>query len=668
MFRYMSVVWLLGALAGSACSESTAIRCEIPAGAPAPDFAHRIGCEGDFAALASDPLDASISGARSVKVVLDRRDGDALYFQNSVKYKIHYAFASDQLSHAPLPPVGELVDFNRVQYSSNDRRFVLGALTYYDGPKIWALEIAPYDTATAAMITLLYDAVRKAFALGAPLTFHPTSQGVQIEAAKLPARIPIKTTDDIFAATDYQPLNTGETVGLLRFVPAADLASVYVGIRDVVVLDMVPNDISATAGIISEEFQTPLSHINVLARNRGTPNMGLRMAMSNPALRALEGKWVDLVVGPFEYTIREATTDEADQFWEAHKPTPVTLPELDKSVTDLRDVHGVVVEGAVPLRTAIETAIRAFGAKTAGYSVLSNTDGVPSRPAFGIPVYYYVQFMEQNGFYDRVNTLLADPEFLGKPEVRDAALAKLRADIAQAPIDAGFQALLRAKLDADFPGLTLRFRSSTNAEDLDGFPCAGCYDSHTGDPANWDEDLLLAIRQTWATVWNFRTFEERSIHSIDHTGVGMALLVHQNFSTETANGVAVTANPFDPSGLEPAFYVNVQYGGTAEVVHPPAGAISDEFLYDYTYVGQPLVYLSHSNLIPKGMTVLSLEQTLELGMALAAIHKRFSPAYGPESGNTGFYGMDIEFKFDGPPEGPATLYVKQARPYPGMSQ
>jgi pyruvate,water dikinase len=48
-------------------------------------------------------------------------------------------------------------------------------------------------------------------------------------------------------------------------------------------------------------------------------------------------------------------------------------------------------------------------------------------------------------------------------------------------------------------------RSSTNAEDLDGFPCAGCYDSHTGDPEFWDDDLLLAIRQSWSTLWKFRT-------------------------------------------------------------------------------------------------------------------------------------------------------------------
>jgi hypothetical protein len=273
--------------------------------------------------------------------------------------------------------------------------------------------------------------------------------------------------------------------------------------------------------------------------------------------------------------------------------------------------------------------------------------------------------MQANGFFARVDALMADPEFRDKAAVRDAKLRDLRTDMLKAPMDAAFSALLKAKLQADYPGQTMRFRSSTNAEDLDGFPCAGCYDSHTGDPADWDGDLLMAVKQTWATVWKYRTFEERSYHSIDHKKVGMALLVHHNFPNEDANGVAVTANPFDQAGLEPGFYVNVQHGGDAEVVKPPAGVTSDEFLYQFSYPGQPVIFLSHSSLIPAGATVLNREQTYQLGMALDAIHKRFSPAYGPEAGNKGWYAMDIEFKFDSEADGKSELYVKQARPYPG---
>jgi hypothetical protein len=657
--------------------------CQSTSGTP-PDFLTEIGCLDDFTALASQPLDESIPGARSGKIVLDQYDNDALYFQNSNKFAIHHEFASQHLSGPDHPLVPPLTQFNANQYTALDRRFLLGAVTHYEGPDIWALEIAPYDTATPEMIAVLYEAVRKHAFFGSKLAFHPTSEAVAAVAKKLPGSVVIATTQDIFAAIDYQPLNTGETIGQLRFVHSAEIETAYAGFRDVVVLDSTPNDISVVAGIISQDFQTPLSHINVLARNRGTPNMGLRNAFTDPALRALDGKWVHLVVGAFEYSVTEVSAAEADAWWAANRPQPRQIPAMDLTVTDLRDIEYVVIEDAgVPMRTAIQNGLTAFGAKAAGYSVLRNTPGVPTRKAFAVPVFYYDQFMKQHGFYDRVNALRADPEFRDKPAVRDAALAQLRADIQAAPVDAAFQTLLKNKLATDYPGLTMRFRTSTNAEDLDGFPCAGCYDSHTGDPKDWDVEVatcntdgnnncsvLQAVRKTWATVWKMRTFDEREYHSIDHTAVGMALLVHHNFAEEEANGVAVTANPFDPSGLVPGFYINVQYGGGAEVVDPPPGITSDAFIYQFTYPGQPIIFISHSNLILDGTTVLTTAQTYELGVALDLIHKRFSPAFGPLAGNNGWYAMDVEFKFDdedSPGETPK-LVVKQARPYPGPSQ
>lgn len=652
-------------------------KCTAVQGDPAPDFLRQIGCQADFLALASVPLTNSIPGARSVKVVLDMLDGtlvDQLYFQNSVKFQIHYEFAMKDLSAPDHRLVPSLSQFNQTEYYApeNQRRFLLGAVTHYEGPDVWAVEVAPYDTATPAMIERLFDQVKGAVFFKNELSFHPTSEDVEARAQELPASIKVKTTDEIFAGTAYQPLNLGTTTGTLRFIDAAALDSAYVGFRDVVVLDRVPNDISVVAGMITEELQTPLSHVNVLAQNRGTPNMGLRQATTDAQLRALEGKWVTLTVGASAYSITEASQEEADAFWELHKPAPIQLPEVDLSETRLRDVADLVDEspGTGTLKQQIQKAIAAFGTKASNYSVLANTNEVPTRPAFAIPVFYYVQFMEQNGFFAQVDALTADPEFANDPKARDTRLAELRTEIEAAPIDTAFQDLLRAKLATSFPNQTMRFRTSTNAEDLDGFPCAGCYDSHTGDPADWDASLLRAIKRTWAGVWFFRTFEERSYHSIDHSKVAMALLVHHNFPDEEANGVAVTANPFDAAGLEPGFYVNVQTGGTAEVVAPPPGVTSDELLYFFYDVDRPTTYLGHSNLIPKGQTVLTPIQIFELGKALDAIHERFSAAYGPRSGFTGFYGMDVEFKFDDEdaPGAPAKLFVKQARPYHGRGE
>lgn len=654
----------------SACRESSAESCQVPDGADAPEFLAHIGCKHDFDLLASEPLDASLPGARSTKVVQDHLDGDALYFQNSVEYEIHYEFVSTHLSGGDLPVVPQLAEFNTTEYFTPDRRFNLGAVTYYEGPGIWALEVAPYDTATAEMITTLFRGVAAEAYFGDELRFHPTSESVAVEAAKLPDDVPVVTTDELYDGIDYQPLSVGTGIGRLRFSTAEALETDYVSYQDLLVLDQAPNDISVVQGLVTQEFQTPLSHVNVLARNRKTPNMGLRGAFDHEELRALEGKLVALEVGLTAWSVREVSEAEAQAWWDEHRPEPVVLPALDLSVTELLDIEDVTAEpsGDVTLRKAIQKAVTAFGGKAAHYSVLARTPDVPSKKAFAIPIYYYDKFMRDNGFYDRIDALLADEAFTTDAAVRDAELADLQAAMLVGNVDPDLQNALQQKLATDYPGLKMRFRTSTNSEDLDGFPCAGCYESHTGDPADWD-DVLDAIRRTWSTAWLFRTFEERSYYGVDHKSVGMALLVHQNFAAEEANGVAVTNNPFDPSGLQPALYVNVQKGGDVEVVAPPPGVFSDQFLSYFDQPGQPISYLSHSSLVGEGETVLTARQVHDLGVALSAIHAAFSPAYGPAAGNTAWYAMDCEFKFDdeADPGSPPTLYIKQARPYPTIA-
>ncbi len=654
-----------------------ALACQTPAEDPTPEVCEiaededpdalgHLGCETDFASLASSPLDQNLPGARSVKVVQDHADADALYFQNSARYAIHYDFVSTHLSGDELPVVPQLADFNTTEYFTPDRRFNLGAVTHYEGPQVYALEVAPYDTASADMIAALFYAVRDSAFFGEDLKFHPTSEAVALEAEKLPDDIPIVTTDDLYAAIDYQPLSLASAMGRLRFLTAAELDTAQISYQDIVVLDEAPNDISVVQGLITEEFQTPLSHVNVLSLNRGTPNMGLREATTNAELRALEGKLIELTVGAEKWSVREVTEAEAEASWDEHKPDPVVLPPLDLTVTDLVDLEDVTPEPATSsgLRDAIKESVRAFGGKAAHYSILARTDGVPIPKAFAVPMYFYDQFMADNGFYAEIEALVDDPDFSADAAVRDAKLAELRAAMMDAPIDGTFQALLKSKLSTDYPGKSMRFRTSTNSEDLDGFPCAGCYESHTGDPADWP-DVLDAIRETYASAWLFRTFEERAYYGIDHASIGMALLVHHNFPDEEANGVAVTNNPFDPTGLDPAFYVNVQQGGDVEVVAPPPGVTSDQYLHYFGQPNQPISYIAHSSLIGAGATVLTPKQSHELGLALDAIHKRFIPAYGASSG--AWYAMDVEFKFDdeADPGEPATLYIKQARPYPG---
>lgn len=621
-----------------------------------PDWAEQLGCRDDFDLLASAPLDASIPGARSAKTLIDRSDSDKLYFSNSKRYPIHYDFASAHLSGDGKPFVTDLGSFNATEYYSPERRFILGAITWYEEPGVWVYEIAPYDTADAAMITQAYEAIAESSFFGHDLLFHPTSEAVDRVALELPDTVKQISTDELFAGITYQPLNLGTTMGQLRFYRSTEVED-YVNYREIVVLDKIPNDISIVAATITGEFQTPLAHINVLAQNRGTPNMALKGGFDDATLRALEGKWVELKVEALQWAVREVTAEEAQAWWESHQPEPLEVNPFDATVTGLWDCADIV-DLSQPLGTALRNKIPIFGGKATNSSMLGRIgDDVTAPPCWSVPIHYYDAHMRNNGLWDRYAALTADPGWADARTRRDL-LAQLQDEIEAAPLDPEFLALVMDKIDQDFGRIKMRFRSSTNAEDIGSFTGAGLYTSKSGE---WDDaglDIEDAIKEVWASVWGPRAWEEREYWGIDHTRVGMALFCNPTYDTEQANGVAVTGNIYDTAGIEPAFYINVQVG-EGSVVLPELGTTTDQILYYYNLPGQPVVYIAHSNQIPAGTTVLTNAQLYDLGTALDAIHTYFYPAYGADGG---FYAMDTEFKLvDG------HIEVKQARPYPGWS-
>lgn len=625
------------------------------------DSLPEIGCQDDFDAAATEPTDSSLPGARTVKTLIDRVDDGALHFLNTEKYPLHYTFASEHLSaKGDLPLIASQAEFND-NYFGAQRRFYLGAVTYYEGPAKWVYEISPYDTAGTDMIEEQFVAVRDATFFGEELYFHPTGDAVERAAAGLPESIPIITTEELYEGTDYQALNLGTSCGRLVFLTVEELETEHVSYQDIVVLDSVPNDISVAQGIITDEFQTPLSHVNVLSRNRGTPNMALRGATQNEDLRELEGQWVTLTVGAFDYSVTGIDASEAETC--LIKPDPIDIHAMDLDVTELADIETLYdPDSEVALRDQVSSHVPAYGGKASHYGPLSHVPEANAPKAFAVPVYYYDQFMKENGFTERVAAHLADEAFMTDAAVRDAALERLRADMMLAPLNESFWDAFVDKLETDYPGVRMRFRSSTNAEDLGDFTGAGLYTSKSGEVSDPEATVEDAVREVWSSVWYFRAFEEREYNGIDHRKVGMALLVHNSFPDEEANGVAITANPFDTVGVEPGFYVNVQKGESS-VVQPPRGITTDQFIYYYSLQGQPVVYLQQSNLVAKGERVLTPKQIHDLGVALQAIHQFFYPAYGATS-QTGWYAMDTEFKFDGPEGEEPILRVKQARPYP----
>src|SRR5690606_13048429 len=90
-------------------------------------------------------------------------------------------------------------------------------------------------------------------------------------------------------------------------------------------------------GLITEAFQTPLAHVNVLSRNRGTPNAALvnaRGVLAEPLDRL-----VRLEVAADGLHVAAADPDEAAAFWQSQSPAgePVS-PRIELGVRGVQDL------------------------------------------------------------------------------------------------------------------------------------------------------------------------------------------------------------------------------------------------------------------------------------------------------------------------------------------
>jgi phosphoenolpyruvate synthase/pyruvate phosphate dikinase len=270
---------------------------------------------------------------------------------------------------------------------------------------------------------------------------------------------------------------------------------------------------------------------------------------------------------------------------------------------------------------------------------------------FGVPFSFYDDFMKHNGLYAEAQQMMAEPRFHEDAAYREQKLTEFRRRVRRADVPPALETQITA-LQQKFPAnAPIRCRSSTNNEDLEGFNGAGLYDSYTHRP---DEGQLSStLKQVWASLWNFRAFEERQFWKIDHMTAAMGVLVHENEDDEQANGVAITKNIYDPNW--PGFYVNAQVGES--LVTNPTGAVPDELLVsaigpNMEYEVQRLRRSSENG----GKPVLSDALLQELVRAMEKIQAHFKRVYGREDDKS--FAMDIEWKITDQ----GKLSIKQARP------
>ncbi len=671
----------------------------LPAAKVTPDY--RMGFAADdepaFRALAYR-ADTELGDAWSVKFyIADVQTAPKVYFQNTRKHPLHYAFAHDVLG---VP--GTVDAFEAATYHGANRQALAGTLVYYpnlhahgaslpdDVSGVVALTFFPSDDATPAQIALAHGAIEERLGFVAlsggdkRLIYVPAGSTQEDDATAHPEPLlrqgaPWLTRTELYGGLQQQLLNPGVAYGKLQRIDPDTLSHTPVSRGDVLVLTRLPNQAPLVGGTITEELQTPLAHVNVAAHTRGAPNMALLGAGADPRIAPLLGKFVRFEVAKGAFSLREATLDEAKAYWQSQE-RPLYVPPHDEAATDLRDFTQLGFADAVRV-----------GVKAANLAEMTHVLPDNTPKGFGVPFHYYAVYMATTHatptlcdgartnctgegrpaavcdaaraiclpagataetLNDHVARLLQDDNFATDTALREAALDNLNWLVAAGEVDPAFATELDTRVTALNGTANVKLRSSTNSEDLPDFSGAGLYESYSAKGTGGNA-AHLRIRLVWASVWTFRAFEERAFWHIDQQAVRMGVVVQPSFPDEQANGVIITQNLADPNTV--GYYVNVQKGEES-VTNPVNGELAEIFSILPSPTGLQVERSRFSSLSP-GVALLTLPEVAALYGAAYKVQQHFAPLYGQDPGTMA---LDMEFKFEGPTR---ALFLKQVRPY-----
>ena len=590
-----------------------------------------------------DHIDSHLKGLEFIKfyIVGDDPKSAQLYFMNSNTHKTHVSFklatkinSTGNFGEVPLEMKGEIVFHPNVKSANG----TLG---------VYRFEFEPSDSFSFRKVQIAFELIAANMPfLKNNLAYYPMPNAalpLYLEEKKLYdlSRIPILLEENLFADVNYMALNQAEGYGFLRKMEFSDIP----GIRDIVIYENLPNEMPRTGGIISAVSQTPLSHVNLRAIQDNVPNAYIRNATENETIVGLIGKYVHYVVRQNGFSIEESTQEAVNAWFDSLRPKGDQSPPLNLSRTKIKRLDEIRFEMS-----------DSFGAKCANVAEM-RTFGFEKQTVpdgFGIPFYYYRAFMDHNGFFAKLAEMRSDSMFINDAASRDKQLKKFRKEIENGKMPKWMLDDLSAMQNAFPKGESIRCRSSTNNEDLPNFSGAGLYDSKTQKP---DEGhISKSIKQVYASMWNFRAYDERDFYRVDHFIASMGVLCHPNEKDEILNGVGVSVDPIYHT--DQTFYLNNQLGEDL-VTNPEALSIPEEIILDAGKQAMgDFTVIKFSNL-SNSKLILDKKHLSQLRDHLKVIHNRFKKLYKAEMDP--HFAMEIEYKI----VKEDYLSIKQARPWLG---
>lgn len=297
--------------------------------------------------------------------------------------------------------------------------------------------------------------------------------------------------------------------------------------------------------------------------------------------------------------------------------------------------------------------------------------GVRVPDGFATTADAYRRFLSHEGLADRINAVLTD---LDVEDTRALALAgsQIRESVEQQPFPEDLESDIRAayeRLVGDTGDeVSWAVRSSATAEDMPDASFAGQQETFLN--VRGIDNILLAIKRVFASLYNDRAIAYRVHSSYDHEAVALSAGIQRMVRSDIgSSGVMFTIDT--ESGFPDAVFVTSSYGLGEAVVQ---GAVNpDEF-----YVYKPALRAGRPAILKRGVggkaTKMVYTQDSEVGRSIDFVD--VDPADSARLSLTDaevtelaehalkieeHYGrpMDIEWGKDGVD---GLLYILQARP------
>ncbi|MGH7042603.1 MAG: phosphoenolpyruvate synthase, partial [Acetobacteraceae bacterium] len=206
----------------------------------------------------------------------------------------------------------------------------------------------------------------------------------------------------------------------------------------------------------------------------------------------------------------------------------------------------------------------------------------------------YREFIAQEGLDERISDWM---QALDPNDVKALAITgkRIREAIMQVPyppqLEAGIRAGYETLLKESTGDITVAVRSSATAEDMPDASFAGQQETFLN--VHGIDEVLLRVREVFASLFNDRAISYRVHHGYEHHGVALSAGIQRMVRSDAgASGVMFTMDT--ESGFQDAVFITASYGLGEAVVQ---GAVNpDEF-----YVYKPALAAGRPAILKRGL-------------------------------------------------------------------